>query len=251
MKFSALQISTIAALILVFIIHQYGFKKGSPTCNNYVINTYLYLALSVTLLGIAIQTIKWSPFESNSVMPTFVSIIILFGLIIYISAFQNINQKTTTEVILSHTSWVAFIATMSLFISIYFNDPILKQNTSKAMMMAALIFMISSSVVYFRPQFFEDTYGVAMATLLIALITIIIVEVVSILSQDIQTTNHIFHYTSYVVILLFSAFTAYDTSKMFQRAEKCTDMPNYPKASVGFFLDLINLFIRNGGRSPP
>ena len=74
MKFSALQISTIAALILVFIIHQYGFKKGVPTCNNYVINTYLYLALSVTLLGIAIQTIKWSPFESNSVMPTFVSI---------------------------------------------------------------------------------------------------------------------------------------------------------------------------------
>ena len=32
--------------------------------------------------------------------------------------------------------------------------------------------------------------------------------------------------------------------KMFEYAKNCVNSPNYPKASVGFFLDLINLFVR-------
>jgi FtsH-binding integral membrane protein len=54
---------------------------------------------------------------------------------------------------------------------------------------------------------------------------------------------------SYFVILLFSIFISYDTSKMFTDAKNCVDSPNYPKASVGFFLDLINLFVRLVGGS--
>lgn len=49
-------------------------------------------------------------------------------------------------------------------------------------------------------------------------------------------------YISYVAILIFSLFVSYDTSHMFEMASKCINFPNYPKSSLSFFLDLLNLF---------
>ena len=42
----------ISFIIILYLITQYSFKNGNPTCNNYVFNVYLYLAMSITIIGI-------------------------------------------------------------------------------------------------------------------------------------------------------------------------------------------------------
>ena len=45
----------ILSIILLYLISSFSFKNGKPTCNNFLINTYLYLAFSICFLGIAIN----------------------------------------------------------------------------------------------------------------------------------------------------------------------------------------------------
>ena len=42
----------IAFIIILYLISTSSFKNGKPTCNNYVFNVYLYLAMSITLIGL-------------------------------------------------------------------------------------------------------------------------------------------------------------------------------------------------------
>jgi FtsH-binding integral membrane protein len=111
-------------------------------------------------------------------------------------------------------------------------------------LIVALIFIIMSGIVYMYPEFFKSTYGFAMGSLLLILILIIIFE----LSMYFFSKGYAFSQThrtvSYVVIVVFSLLVSYDTSRIFMLADRCVNYPNYPKSSITFFLDVINLFAR-------
>ena len=49
---------------------------------------------------------------------------------------------------------------------------------------------------------------------------------------------------SYIVIILFSIFIAYDTNRLAYYAKTCVKSPNYPHHSMNLFLDIINIFVR-------
>ena len=42
----------LTTILFAFLVYISGFKKNKPTCNNYVVNVYLYLALSLSLMGL-------------------------------------------------------------------------------------------------------------------------------------------------------------------------------------------------------
>ena len=44
----------IGIIITSFFIHKYAFIDKKLTCNNYILNTYLYIILSVLLINICI-----------------------------------------------------------------------------------------------------------------------------------------------------------------------------------------------------
>ncbi len=242
-----------ATLILGLVTYKSAFENNKPTCNNFVINTYLYLALSLTLVGLFIHLYnyllnnkndvsKLLPIEQvfNQISPYHIaSILFSFGFIILISIE---NMYNTSGFIYHHVTWGSFIACISLLMYPYFKSKELYLHVNNAIIMAIMIFLIMSFVVYLKPEFFEKTYSTAIVGLLVALIAVIIVELSMIFmgNYDYKTYRMI----SYFVILLFSLFVSYDTTQMFTYAKNCIKSPNYPKASVGFFLDLINLFVR-------
>ena len=47
-----------------------------------------------------------------------------------------------------------------------------------------------------------------------------------------------------IVIVLFSLYVSYDTATIIKKEDLCVNYPNYPKFSVDFFLDILNLFSR-------
>ena len=81
--------------------------------------------------------------------------------------------------------------------------------------------------------------------LLVGLISIIIIELLGYFFYS-NSSNYIDFVKgmSYVVIVLFSLFVSYDTKRIMVLEQMCKNMPNYPKLSVDFFLDIVNLFSR-------
>jgi Integral membrane protein, interacts with FtsH len=229
----------ISTIIFVFLISQSGFKNGVPTCNNYIVNVYLYLALSICLLGVLAYQIPW---EGMKISP-FIYIIFSFVFIIALS-IQPSFQDTMSQVVFSHMFWFLFILTISATFWVFLKAPIYKEYLLSTVLIVALIFIIMSGIVYMYPEFFKSTYGFAMGSLLLILILIIIFE----LSMYFFSKGYAFSQThrtvSYVVIVVFSLLVSYDTSRIFMLADRCVNYPNYPKSSITFFLDVINLFAR-------
>lgn len=229
----------IITVIFAFLVYLFGFKNNKPTCNNYIVNVYLYLALSLSLMGMLIYYIPW---EKSIIHPM---IVVLFSfLFIILLSLQDAFQSTMTNVFLAHFYWFMFILCISGFTWIYFKLPNFRDYVNNAICIVALIFVIMSGIVYMFPDFFKTTYGVVMGSLLLILLAIIIFELTMIFTHKNYVNTSSYRYVSYLIIVVFSIFISYDTSRVFDLAEKCVKYPNYPQTSISFFLDVLNLFVR-------
>ncbi len=230
------------ALCIVFLllINNFSFKDGVPTCDNFLVNNYLYLALSIMLLGLGVNSLKTWNYTFMNYMYTFLFSIILIILI----STQNTFQKTMTEVVLSHIYWGLFVLFLSISMAGFLGAFPTQNYMNSTIMLVSAIFVMMSSIVYLFPDFFMESYNFAMLGLLIALICIIIIELFSLLFANRNDLLRTYKYTSYAVVFIFSLLISYDTSRVITQAKQCEDYPNYPKTSTSFLLDIVNLFKR-------
>tara|TARA_B100001173_G_C16027889_1_gene564952 strand:+ start:3419 stop:4165 length:747 start_codon:yes stop_codon:yes gene_type:complete len=229
----------IVTVFFAYLISILSFKNGKPTCNNYVINVYLYLAISLLLLGILSNYIPW---DKSQIHPFILFIITLVFVILM--SIQKDFQKDMSQVLYSHIYYALFVLFISGTFWIYIKSPEFKPYINSTILIVSLIFVFMSMLVYAKPDFFINTYGQAMGGLLIALLSIIVIEIFNIFFTKDYAFSSTHRIISYVVILVFSLFISYDTARIFTLADKCTNYPNYPKSSLSFFLDVINLFAR-------
>jgi len=221
-------------LLIMYAINIYAFKDGFPTCENYVMNTYLYLALSMCYIYFNIN--KFSSYSHHVFIPFLVSI----AAILYIT----MNKPTTQSgIAINHIVWFVFLTALSFMII-----PITSMSSDSMIYMALYftfsIFIIMSALVYMYPSFFKKTMNFMFPGLLVALIMIILIEVYLIFIKQKYPTN-IHRYISYAVVILFSLFISYDTQLMFEEAEICRKYANYPESSIKFILDVVNIFVRS------
>jgi FtsH-binding integral membrane protein len=246
----------IAFIIILYLISTSSFKNGKPTCNNYVFNVYLYLAMSITLLGLFAyvinELVSKDEKEKHELMPmnyvhqklgwySIFGIILSFVFIIMMALTPSFSKEGH---VYNHIIWVLFVASISVMIYPYFKSEELADVVDDSLVSTALVFIFMSIIVYSQPSFFSGTYNYVMPGLIVGLFAIIIVSLFNIFfTKDMEMYRKSSIYISYIVILLFSLFVSYDTSKMFEMAKICVNYPNYPKNSVDFFLDLLNLFV--------
>lgn len=229
----------LCTVFFAYLISIFSFKNGKPTCNNYVMNVYLYLAISILVLGILSSYIPW---EKSQIHP-FILFILTLVFVILIS-FQKDFQKNMTQVLYSHIYYALFVLFISGTFWVYIKSPEFKPYINSTILIVSLIFVFMSMLVYIYPDFFISTYSRAMGGLLIALLAIIVIELFNAFFTKNYSYSSTHRIISYVVILVFSLLVSYDTARIFTLADKCTNYPNYPKSSLTFFLDVINLFAR-------
>lgn len=222
------------SLVLLFMIYKNAFQKGKPHCNHFVRNVYLYLALTIVLCAgfvkfyhslLDIKQVK--KYLLLSFVVTILSIIIL--------ATRPIFSKS--GYILNHIVWLIFIASISFSLYPYYN-----YNVKSAMMMTTIIFLLMTSIVEIIPNLIKQTYKKMMMGLLFALIAIIISELYLFFTN--QYSAFLYKIISYIVIVVFSLFIIYDTSRLYHYAKQCIHSPNYPLLSTNLFLDVLNIFVR-------
>jgi len=247
-----------AFIIILIILNNSAFNDNLPTCNNFVVNVYLYLALSICSIAIFSYLINYvlfgksrqyyrplelyeilnsigSPFYIFSIIMTFVLII----LIAFSNGFDNNNVGY------NHVIWFLFLFFISVTIYPKFKDITTYNYVDNALLITSIIFIVMTYFYYmFSDLFLNNMSSIGMG-LLVSLIVIVIVELINLLFfKRSQYFLSFFKITSYLVIILFSVFVSYDTAEMAIREKECTSLPNYPKFSIDFFMDILNIFSR-------
>jgi len=113
-----------------------------------------------------------------------------------------------------------------------------------ALLITSIIFLTMTGFYYLFSEFFINNHTAIGMGLIISLVVIIIIELLQLFFFSGSNYFNFMKLMSYIVIILFSVFVAYDTSEMLIKEKLCTDLPNYPKFSLDFFLDILNLFSR-------
>ena len=220
-------------LIIIYGINKFSFKDGYPTCKNYVTNTYLYLALSVCY--IYFNVINMKKYRKYYYFG------FIFGIILLLYMTFNF-PKTKEGIIINHLIWFLFLSCLSLMMI-----PLLVISNNDSIMIGLFItlciFIIMSMIVYIFPKLFEKSFNYVFPGLLVGLLMVILIELYFIFIRD-DYPDETFKYISYFVILLFSIYVSYDTQLMFIEAKECRKYANYPKSSLKFILDVVNIFMR-------
>lgn len=228
----------ISTLVFSFFIYIYAFAKGVPTCNHFVSNVYLYLALSLSLCGNFIQLYELYP---QLVLPPLAAFLISIVSVVVLAIQPMFSKK---GFLFNHFIWLIFLASISTtLVPIFKNNA---ENVQFALFSTLIIFVTMSLVAVMFPAFLTRTYSKIVGGLMLGLLAILLSELFLFLTG--QYTSWVKHIMTYVVVMLFSVFIAYDTNRVYHFASMCVQSPNYPLVSTNLFLDLINIFVRLADR---
>ena len=246
-----LTITLISIVTFSVFIYKSAFKNGSPTCKNYVINVYLYLALGIGFIalgsllidyftnnfGIVFKNTKDKNYTQYYYYSIFSFIFVFISIFIMGGLYYNVLG--------SHIFYILITIALSGFIMPLVKLEKYNDYVDDALLGSAIIFMGMSLLYYLFPNFFNSTYGIVMAGLMMALTAIIIIYLINIF---ILKNSYLASISNYFVLGLFSLFVSYDTAEINMRSKICISNkkspynPNYPFEAMNFVLDLLNIF---------
>jgi FtsH-binding integral membrane protein len=224
-------------LIALAFVFNFAFKDGKPTCEPYLINTYLYLALAITFIGFVL-TSKQVEKHANDI-PIFALFLFTIGGIIALSI--------TKGVVASHIIWIGIVLLLGLTMAPLFylvrNDD--GQKVFSALISTITVFLVSTLIAFMGHDSIKQYLGSFGLMLFVVLLSIILIELYYIfIAKSYPQNTH--RMISYLVIILFSFYVVYDTVRIQERGKLCSkaNPANYPKESLSFVLDLLNIFVR-------
>lgn len=232
-----------ATLVNIIFIKQTAFEKDKPTCDNYILNTYLYVLLGFLLISI----ILIATYENKDVEQFIVNIfsswlyIILF-MLIYIGLivwFYTTDPKD--NLLMVHILWLLLI----LFFSLLVYMPVKIANVLNVLKPAIIAtLLITIVVVYCGIKYGDKLVKYDWDKYLrIGLIGIIICYF-GLIFIPFKNRKQISIILSVLSLIIFVLLLLSYNKKLTERAEECyTDNnPNYPKESIGIVIKIINIF---------
>lgn len=228
-----LSLFVISMLVLSVLIYKNAYQNNVLTCNKYVMNTYLYIALSLMIVSTTVLVLeKYIDFSQYFNNYSFVALFI--STLVFLVSTMFISPENT---MFKHLSWLIFI--MLIGVSLY---PAYKVGKISNMLYPTLITTILlvlglTMVAFYNPDLISLSWGPALIS---ALVVGILLQII-LFFTGLETRNWYSLILSYVFIIIFSLLLLYDTKKLQINSQNCV-IPDYINESIGIFLDIINLF---------
>jgi MFS family permease len=235
-------------IVILSLMSSYSFINYQPTCNHYVMNVYLYIALSfgiILFISTLLETYAL-PFVqsllSNMSRFTFITyFIITFGLTIYL-AMKPLYYTDKTATIYYHLAWLLLIIVHSVILSTIIYISKVENIHLIVFFQLMAIFITMSILSYYFSSFFQNTASVVMPILMMSILLSIILNL---LFYAMGLTNSKYAFLLNTIgICIFTVLIGYHTVELFEHAEQCKDYPNYPKDSLDLIYNLMNLFLK-------
>ena len=237
-------------VITCILIGHYAFKNGMLTCNNYVLNTYLYIILSILLMfmvvlindkfGLFNSMLAWM---SQGSMYRIVGIFILL-LVVSIGLIIALQVIKPTNIVASNMIWALLIIVLGIILipTIWFAR--LTDVVGLSSMLTILITIVVGFLGYY--------YGDEIVTfdwdkyLNIALLVLVIAIFIGMFTITNPATMTMFYYiVSIISLIIFVLLLLSNHKQLKQNADKCIDgqvVPNYPVESFNIFIKMLNIF---------
>jgi hypothetical protein len=240
------------SVITIISISQSAFQNGKFRCKNFMLNTYLYLILSITIIALsvifmddtnAINIINNTGFGAYTMIFTFI-----FGIGLVIA----LTVMDASQIILKHILWIIMLTIFAIPAYLSY----LKQSQQGIVVQSILgtigVLVAFSGLVYFKPKMFLENYN-AYSTMFIALLVSAVFMEIGRMFMDpnAESTQTYSRYLAYGIIALFAFLISFDTQTLVQKAKRCNersryqfDRPDYISDSLGLLLDVLNIYNR-------
>ena len=229
-------LTTILLVLLIANIWLIYMNYQKPLDNkSYLLGTYLYLGLSILI--VALFTILFSNMHLENSKN--IGWILLGSFIISLFAISFIiNGKNLT---VNHIAFIIFLITIGLILAATIN---VASNVPMALLVTAVLVFILTLITYsLSPEGLAKLVSLypILNTLLMGLIIVLIVGLIFF------RNNEIFNkYIGIFIVILFMLFILTDTAVLIIQSQlltcKTQSCVNYPSASLGLFLDALNIF---------
>lgn len=233
--------SILVFIVILFAILNNSIKDMKFVCNKYLLNTYLYILLTLNIIAIFVLSIEYSKINFDISLPIFFCVALLSIICIIL-----LHYIPATQLILKHIIWLVLVLSIGTTFYPMYNS---YRNNKGAILSAILttmaLFLILSGIAYWKPNWISLSWGPVLFFLLLAGIVGEVIMLFFYKTQITKTEKSNSRWFTYFFILLFMAYILYDTKRLQINAKECVD-PNadYIKESLGLFLDIFNIFVR-------
>lgn len=245
--------SLVIIVMICIAIGHYAFKNGELTCDNYILNTYLYVILAIVLIfmlillndkyGIFHRLLDVFFYNPSSPFSPLLAFILLLAVIIGLSyAIINVPPQ---NILASNAIWLLLVIFISFILipSIYF------ARVSGVVGMAGLItvgLVIATGLLgyYYGDSIITFNWDNYLFWALIAWIVVFIIGRMMVRTpSELVNFIYIMAFASLVIFILL-LISYFKTLK--ENASKCVDgrvVPNYPLESWKLVIKMINVFV--------
>lgn len=226
-------------ILVCFFIYKKAFINNELSCNNYILNTYLYIILSIILVSIIVLSIDRGDINNLKYFQQYYWILFIFT-IGFLLLTMIISPR---QIILKHLSWLSFICLIGLTMYPIYLFTKMNNVFLRTLITTLVIVLGLTAVAFYKPEMISLSWGPILITLLVIGIVMRVLNIF--LNNNPNTQGKMSYILSYVFIIIFSFLLLYDTKKLQVNAKKCI-IPDYVNESIGIFLDIINLFSNLG-----
>ena len=185
-------------ITLFIIIINKAISNGNFTCKNYILNIYLYLSLSLSLLTF-ISILLEKKVNNPNIYKKLIFISFLVGLICII------GMQFVDNIYITHLIWLLFIFQYDFPCTI--NKYIKREESfTKTLISVVIIVLFLTAIAFYKPEYISLSWG---NILFVALIVGIVVQLIQLFIGEPSSKFNLF--LSYAFVLLFSLFLLYDT----------------------------------------
>lgn len=228
----------IGLTILGIVMNSVSFNPIRFHCNNYILNTYLYIILSWAIVLSTIDILNANNVTLSGLFSSPLTILFALATIITIVGLLFIPPK---YFISKHLLYITSMVLLGMMLyPLYVNN---KSLFNYVGLTTVILVLTLSAITYIFPSLIRDSWGIYLFIGLLGIIIARFVEIILTYTKVInwETSRKWSRQLSYVSILVFVFYTMYDTKKILVNASNCIN-PDYINESLNIFLDSVNLF---------
>ena len=247
-------IVSLGLFIISFIVAQFtSFKDNKPTCDKYVLNTYIYLTMMFSLLIALILIFNMTMPNYTLYIGNMYLLVIIIQALISLFFIYLIHTIPSTEVVTKRFIWLLFVLNFSFFLLPVIQMSIYNGYTDLVMSSMFITFAIVAGLTlltFLSPDLIVKNSESWTPYILIALITLILGYLIPMIfcafgHCSLALLNKWYYYLAIIGIILFIFVILYKTKIVIENSKKCKkpEDADYIKESSGLFISIINLFL--------
>jgi FtsH-binding integral membrane protein len=240
---------SVLVLITIVAIYRKTYNDGQapPTCDNYVLNTFLYVILGLLLIILLCMINDKVPIlpditkmllkTNGNIWMILLILLVIFGLLLlFIYMTKNGDPR---NVLLIHAYWGSFIYILAVLLYLLYLISRLFGVFYIGMGITAILVVIVSYIGYTYADLIDPSYRLWLIGALIAIIVIGVVAVLFV--RDPIILSAIMLGITIASFVIFVLFLLIEVSIVRQNAKTCI-IPNYPAESLLIIYDIFIIF---------